>query len=203
MARNRQKAKERQARRKAEGRQGAGGDGTPGADSRGTDGDGAPASPPAAKREPPCSTPEPAPAEPDRADAEPDGDSREDPILDPYLEAGAPPEDVGRSDEVLDHQQDLEALGDDEDHYDPAEDVPEEDAASGPRGGRGDAEKHKDRPRFVQFLFAVWRELQRVQWPDRPALTTLTGVVLGFVVIAGGYLGALDAIFSRILQAIL
>ena len=44
--------------------------------------------------------------------------------------------------------------------------------------------------------FAVWAELQRVQWPDRQALTTLTGVVLGFVLIMGGYLGLLDAIFS-------
>ena len=42
-----------------------------------------------------------------------------------------------------------------------------------------------------------------MQWPDRQTLTTLTGVVLGFVVIAGGYLGLLDAIFSRVIQAIL
>ena len=42
-----------------------------------------------------------------------------------------------------------------------------------------------------------------MQWPDRQALTTLTGVVLGFVLIAGGYLGLLDAIASRVIQAIL
>ena len=54
----------------------------------------------------------------------------------------------------------------------------------------------------MAFLVAVWAELQRVQWPDRKTLTTLTGVVLGFVLIAGGYLGALDAIFSRLIQAI-
>ena len=42
-----------------------------------------------------------------------------------------------------------------------------------------------------------------MQWPDRQALTTLTGVVLGFVLIAGGYLGLLDAIFSRVIQAII
>jgi preprotein translocase SecE subunit len=42
-----------------------------------------------------------------------------------------------------------------------------------------------------------------VQWPNRRQLTTLTGVVLGFVLIAGGYLGLLDAIFSRLVQAIL
>ena len=50
---------------------------------------------------------------------------------------------------------------------------------------------------------AVWAELQRVQWPNRQAMVTLTGVVLGFVLIAGGYLGLLDAIFSELIQAIL
>ncbi len=118
------------------------------------------------------------------------------------LQANAPPEDLGRSDEVLDDEPDL----DDEEHFDPAADQPEEDvvATTGPKGRRGDAEAdHKDRPRFVQFLFAVRAELARVQWPDRQALTTLTGVVLGFVLIAGGYLGLLDAIFSRLIQALL
>ena len=71
------------------------------------------------------------------------------------------------------------------------------------RRGREDHEAHKDRPRVVQFLIAVWAELQRVQWPNRQALVTLTGVVLGFVLIAGGYLGLLDAIFSELIQAIL
>ena len=71
------------------------------------------------------------------------------------------------------------------------------------RRGRDDAEAHKHRPRVIQFLIAVWAELQRVQWPNRQALVTLTGVVLGFVLIAGGYLGLLDAIFSELIQAIL
>ena len=71
------------------------------------------------------------------------------------------------------------------------------------RRGRADREAHKDRPRVVQFLVAVWAELQRVQWPNRQAMVTLTGVVLGFVLIAGGYLGLLDAVFSELIQAIL
>ena len=194
MARNRQKAKERQARRKARQQEGAG-DGARGRDgAQGADGGAAqsaapkPTPPPT----PPRSKPEPAPEPP-----------APEPPIDPYLQAGAPPEDVGRSDEVLDDEQDLESIEDDEDHYDPAEDKPEEDIPSGPTGRRRDPEEHKHRSRLVQFLFAVVRELQRVQWPDRQALTTLTGVVLGFVLIAGGYLGALDAIFSRLIQAIL
>jgi preprotein translocase subunit SecE len=46
-------------------------------------------------------------------------------------------------------------------------------------------------------------ELRRVQWPDRRQVAQATGVVLGFVLIAGGYLGVLDAIFSRLVNAIL
>jgi preprotein translocase SecE subunit len=118
------------------------------------------------------------------------------------LRAGAPPEDVGSSAEVLEFEQDLDAE-DGAEHFDTAQDMPEEDLAADGEKRRRRAEKHKDRPRFVQFLVAVWAELQRVQWPDRQALTTLTGVVLGFVLIAGGYLGLLDAIASRLIQAIL
>jgi preprotein translocase subunit SecE len=92
------------------------------------------------------------------------------------------------------------------------DDLPEDDAATGAgeagyavrgRRGRAAADAHKHRPRVVQFLIACWAELQRVQWPDRQTLVTLTGVVLGFVLIAGGYLGLLDAIFSELIQAIL
>jgi preprotein translocase SecE subunit len=198
VARNRQRAKERQARRRAQ--QGASGDGKDGR--------------PAARRpsEPQQAQPEPQQAQPEPQRAEPEVEPEVEPQLtreEIALQTGAPPEDVGRSDEVLDYEQDLDALEeeDEEDHYDPAEDGPEEEVAPttrGPRGRRGERRSdHKDRPRLVQFLFAVVAELRRVQWPDRQALTTLTGVVLGFVLIAGGYLGLLDAIFSRIIKAIL
>ena len=97
-----------------------------------------------------------------------------------------------------------------EEEIEAEEEAEEELAARGEEGfevrgrrGADQAEAHKDRPRVVQFLIAVWAELQRVQWPDRQALTTLTGVVLGFVLIAGGYLGLLDAIFSELIKAIL
>jgi preprotein translocase subunit SecE len=118
------------------------------------------------------------------------------------LRAGAPPEDVGSSAEVLEFEQDLDSERD-PNHFDPAQDIPEEDLAADGKSRARDPRAHKNRPRLVQFLIAVWAELQRVQWPDRQALTTLTAVVLGFVVIAGGYLGLLDAIFSRVVQAII
>ena len=137
-----------------------------------------------------------------------DGDAE---VGDPFrdeITAGAPPSGTGRSDTESDDEQGLDSEHDGE-SFDPALDDPEEEVAPtvGRRGrreaGDGEVADHSNRPRFVQFLLAVRAELARVQWPDRPTLTTLTGVVLGFVLIAGGYLGALDAIFSRLVQAIL
>ena len=61
----------------------------------------------------------------------------------------------------------------------------------------------KEGNRFINFLRACVAELRRVQWPDRRQVGQATAVVLVFVVIAGGYLGLLDAIFSRVVDAIL
>ncbi|MBA2349722.1 MAG: preprotein translocase subunit SecE [Solirubrobacterales bacterium] len=57
--------------------------------------------------------------------------------------------------------------------------------------------------RFPGFLRASWAELQRVQWPDRRQVAQATAVVLGFVVIAGAYLGLADAVASRFVDLIL
>src|SRR3954464_8080229 len=126
------------------------------------------------------------------------------PGIDPDLAVGAPPQDEGRSATV---GADEPAIDDDE-HLtedEVLEELEEEkDEGYAPKGRRGtEARERKHRSRVVQFLIACWAELQRVQWPNRQALTTLTGVVLGFVLIAGGYLGLLDAIVSRIVKAIL
>jgi preprotein translocase subunit SecE len=134
--------------------------------------------------------------------------TEQDPIELADLEVGAPPEDVGRSARTLREEPPLpsfetddEALGDDLDL-----DVDDGGATTtGPRGVRGErgaTEKH-ERARVVAFLVAVWAELKRVQWPDRRQLTQLTGVVLFFVLIVGAYLGALDAIFSKLISQIL
>jgi preprotein translocase SecE subunit len=208
MARNRQRSKQRQAERRARRleQQGTGAGNIPGV------------------------TPEP---------VEPVTDPGPPGIDADHLEVGAPPEELGRSDFTLDHDEALvdreeheAALDDDEaarlaeeevEDWERAEDFAEDDLVDdglldgeladrgagesgyAVRGRRGSvaADAHKHRPRVVQFLIAVWAELQRVQWPNRQALVTLTGVVLGFVLIAGGYLGLLDAIFSKLIQAIL
>jgi preprotein translocase SecE subunit len=53
------------------------------------------------------------------------------------------------------------------------------------------------------FLRASWAELQRVQWPDRRQVTQATAVVLGFVAIAGAYLGLADYVAKEIVEFIL
>ncbi|HEX3873485.1 MAG TPA: preprotein translocase subunit SecE [Solirubrobacteraceae bacterium] len=57
--------------------------------------------------------------------------------------------------------------------------------------------------RVTSFLRASWAELQRVQWPDRKQVGQATAVVLGFVVIAGGFLGLADLLGSDLVNAIL
>ncbi len=167
MARNRQRAKQRQAQRRearlAERRE----------RQRGAPGDGAPAE------------------EVDPA------------LLEAELAATAPPEDTGRSDTVVESPPPAPDFEPDEELE---EDELEEDelvepvvaARERPEPGRA-----RERGKVLAFLANVVAELQRVQWPDRTALTSLTGIVLGFVLIAGGYLGLLDAVFSRIIKAIL
>ena len=178
MARDRQDAKRRQAeRREARLRNRATADervdGEAGANAAGTS-NAAPA-------------PEPLP---DAADGSATPEERTpDPVAEAQIAAAAPPETAGRSDTVVDAPPPAPEL-----------DADERSTAGASGRDRGD---EKQRGKVGAFLVAVWAELKRVQWPDRKTLTTLTGVVLGFVVIAGAYLGTLDAIFSRLIQAIL
>lgn len=57
--------------------------------------------------------------------------------------------------------------------------------------------------RFLAFLRASWAELQRVQWPDRRQVGQATAVVLGFVVIAGTFLGFADYVANQIVDLII
>jgi preprotein translocase SecE subunit len=65
------------------------------------------------------------------------------------------------------------------------------------------AARERGRNRVFVFLGHVWDELRRVQWPDRRQVGQATAVVLGFIVIAGGYLGLLDALWKPLIDAIL
>ena len=57
--------------------------------------------------------------------------------------------------------------------------------------------------RFIGFLRASWAELQRVQWPDRRQVAQATAVVIGFVVVAGLYLGVADWVAKKIVDFII
>jgi preprotein translocase SecE subunit len=75
-------------------------------------------------------------------------------------------------------------------------------------GGGGELARPSGAPlrggnRAIGFLQASWAELQRVQWPDRRQVTQATTVVLGFVVIAGIYLGVADEIAKEFVELIL
>ncbi len=57
--------------------------------------------------------------------------------------------------------------------------------------------------RLVTFLQGSWRELQRVQWPDRRQVMQATGVVIGFVIVAGVFLGVADFLAGKLVNLIL
>jgi preprotein translocase subunit SecE len=65
------------------------------------------------------------------------------------------------------------------------------------------APTRKGRGRLIGFLRASWAELQRVQWPDRRQVAQATGVVIGFVIVAGLYLGVADWVAKQIVNAII
>ncbi len=81
-------------------------------------------------------------------------------------------------------------------------------AGSGGRGGVAVPEQASGAPqrggnRAIGFLRASWAELQRVQWPDRRQVFQATAVVLGFVAIAGAYLGLADYVAKEVVEFIL
>jgi preprotein translocase SecE subunit len=82
----------------------------------------------------------------------------------------------------------------------------------GDGGGGGGGRPGEERPsgaplrggnRAIGFLRASWAELQRVQWPDRRQVTQATAVVLGFVAIAGAYLGLADFVAKEVVEFVI
>jgi preprotein translocase subunit SecE len=57
--------------------------------------------------------------------------------------------------------------------------------------------------RLTGFLKGSWHELQRTQWPDRRQVAQATGVVLGFVIVAGIFLGVADLVASKLVNLII
>jgi preprotein translocase SecE subunit len=112
-----------------------------------------------------------------------------DEIVDLELAGGAPPDDLGTVPPRVDYDDDDGDVADDVDLGPGAGDVA---APAKPKGFRA-----------VTFFRACWAELQRVQWPDRKQVGQATAVVLGFVVIAGAFLGLADVVAQRIVNFIL
>jgi preprotein translocase subunit SecE len=149
---------------------------------------------------------EDAPAE-DDDERTPAGEERD-------ADADADAEDARRRPEPLAGPEPL-AEEDEEDVDDAEPDFDEEyeddeDEAAAAGGSRSPATRHADAParprgpaRFLAFLRASWAELQRVQWPDRRQVAQATAVVLGFVVVAGVYLGVADRIAQEVVDLII
>ena len=65
------------------------------------------------------------------------------------------------------------------------------------------AHPRRQRGRVITFLGHCVEELRRVQWPDRRQVGQATAVVLGFCVLAGAFLGVMDAIWKPLVNAII
>jgi preprotein translocase subunit SecE len=107
-----------------------------------------------------------------------------------------------------DFDDDRSAVAEDEDEEDDFDDATLEREAVGSapavrRDAPPGAPTRKGAGRFVGFLRASWAELQRVQWPDRRQVAQATGVVIGFVIVAGLYLGVADWVAKQIVNAII
>ncbi len=57
--------------------------------------------------------------------------------------------------------------------------------------------------RLLHFFRACVAELKRVDWPNRRQVGQATAVVLGFVVVAGAFLGLADVVAQQIVDFIL
>jgi preprotein translocase subunit SecE len=65
------------------------------------------------------------------------------------------------------------------------------------------APPRKGGSRLLNFFRACVAELKRVDWPNRRQVGQATTVVLGFVVVAGAFLGLADVVAQKIVDFIL
>jgi preprotein translocase subunit SecE len=111
-------------------------------------------------------------------------------------EAGARPPDIGDDEEADDLERAPDLVERDL--------VPDRDIDPALAEERAEARRTaKPRGRALTFLRHCVDELRRVQWPNRRQVGQATAVVLGFVVLAGGYLGLMDAVWKPVIDAIL
>lgn len=75
--------------------------------------------------------------------------------------------------------------------------------AVAPRPERALRAPRQEGNRFANFLRGSWRELERVQWPDRRQVAQATAVVIGFLIVAGAFLGLMDLLAQKIVNLII
>jgi len=147
-------------------------------------------------------------------------------LVEAQLEVGRPQpaeaaDDVADAPDVMDDPADLPELSDEqdfealEDRVDEVEDAFEEGVpaeqggavATRSRrraGGRAvTTPEQREGGRLMTFLRGSWRELQRVQWPDRRQVGQATAVVIGFVIVAGAFLGLADYVAGKVVDFII
>jgi preprotein translocase subunit SecE len=120
----------------------------------------------------------------------------------PLEDADVAPLDEGPADEA-----EFEQL---EDRVDDAEERFEDEGVGAgqdevtrrPRGASHPAPR-RDGSRLGNFLRGSSRELERVQWPDRRQVAQATAVVIGFVIVAGAFLGLMDLLAGKVVDFII
>jgi preprotein translocase SecE subunit len=140
----------------------------------------------------------------DEVDSPVDGDDRDDRDDKAVIYEDELSDDAaghGVLNELVDRDEDL---GIDEEDVDPELERQAEEAAKATGRPRRDPKASKpEGNRVFAFLKACWAELQRVQWPDRRHVGQATAVVLGFVIIAGTFLGVSDFVWQKAISALL
>lgn len=90
-----------------------------------------------------------------------------------------------------------------DDDVDGADDPVQPEQADADAAGVAPPVRKQQGSKLVNFIRACWAELERVQWPDRRQVGQATAVVLGFVVIAGAFLGLADVAAQQLVDLIL
>jgi preprotein translocase subunit SecE len=145
----------------------------------------------------------------DRLTADGDADLDEHLTADEEAAEEAYEEELEDEEELAEDEEDRALAEDEEDRALAEEAVAAAPAARGrrrePAGAhRAEAAPRRSGPaRFMAFLRASWAELQRVQWPDRRQVAQATAVVLGFVVVAGLDLGVADRVAQELVDLII
>jgi preprotein translocase SecE subunit len=137
----------------------------------------------------------------ERAGHEPELDAEEFENTPGPIDHAAP--DVELAEAQLARRRPAQAGTDDDEDGGPEDD---EDSAVGelaPASATAPASRGGTVHRLITFLQGSWRELQRVQWPDRRQVMQATGVVIGFVIVAGLYLGLADTVAGKLVNLIL